>query len=298
MLSSPEIIFKSDNLVNLPKETLIALLKHDELNMEEIDIWTSVIRWAVMQIPELVNEPNGWTFDDVVKVRAVISDVIPHIRFFNVSSEDFSKKIVPYDELLTKTLRHDILHYHMENDYKPTILMLPQRKGQAIIKSNIDSVIINEQHAEWISQKIMESTKLNQENQRTPRTNNGFYKLTLLYRHSKDGKKFRQLCAEKGPTVTVGKVLGTEEILGGYNPLAWRTTLATLTSAIWPPTSESFIFSLDKDKPAKNILSSVVNSPHTIVEDSSSYPWFGYDLYFGGTDGSNPYAQRIYTKEQ
>jgi len=151
MVSTPEIIFKSDDLKSVPKETLITLLKHDELNMEEIDIWTSVVQWAVMQIPGLVNEPRDWSFDDVVKVRAVISDVIPHIRFFNISSKDFNKKIVTYDELLTKPLRHDILHYHMENNYKPTIPMLPPRKGQAAIKFNIDSVIINEQQAAWIS---------------------------------------------------------------------------------------------------------------------------------------------------
>ena len=44
MLSSPEIMFKSDNLASLPKETLIALLKQEKLNMKEIDIWTSVIQ--------------------------------------------------------------------------------------------------------------------------------------------------------------------------------------------------------------------------------------------------------------
>jgi len=50
------------------------------------------------------------------------------------------------------------------------------------------------------------------------------YQLTLLYRNSKDGntvKKFRELCNGKGPTVVVGKVLGTKEILGGYNPNSW-----------------------------------------------------------------------------
>src|SRR6185436_14704126 len=101
-------------------------------------------------------------------------------------------------------------------------------------------------------------TQLNQGNQRIPRINNSFYKLTLLYRHSMDGKNFRQICAGKGPTVSVGKVLGTEELLGGYNPLAWETLDTLASSAIWSSTSESFIFSLDKDKPAKNIVSLVV----------------------------------------
>jgi len=35
MISSPEVIFKSDSLMSLPKDTLITLLRHNELNMEE-----------------------------------------------------------------------------------------------------------------------------------------------------------------------------------------------------------------------------------------------------------------------
>src|SRR6185369_1403350 len=132
MLSSPEIIFKSDNLASLPKETLIALLKQEELNMKEIDIWTSVIQWATNQVPELVNEPDCWTPDDVTKVRALVSDCIQHIRFFNIPPEDYQEKIVPYDELLTKNLRRDIVSYHMNKNYKPKSIVLPPRKGQPI----------------------------------------------------------------------------------------------------------------------------------------------------------------------
>src|SRR6185295_19847639 len=50
MLSFPDIILKSNNIVDLPKATLISLLKNDELNMEEIDIWLSVIQWTTHQI--------------------------------------------------------------------------------------------------------------------------------------------------------------------------------------------------------------------------------------------------------
>ena len=42
MISFPDIVLKSNNVVDLPKATLISLLKNDELNMDEIDIWLSV----------------------------------------------------------------------------------------------------------------------------------------------------------------------------------------------------------------------------------------------------------------
>jgi len=89
MILSPEIIFKSDNLMSLPKETLITLLKHDELNMKEIDIWTSVIQWATKQVPGLINDPDSWSSDNVITLRAIMSDFIPHIRFFNIPLEEF-----------------------------------------------------------------------------------------------------------------------------------------------------------------------------------------------------------------
>jgi len=79
-------MFKSDNLASLPKETLIALLKQEELNMKEIDIWTSVIQWGTNQVPGLVNEPDSWSSEDFTNVRTIISDCIQHIRFFNMMS--------------------------------------------------------------------------------------------------------------------------------------------------------------------------------------------------------------------
>ena len=136
MLSSPEVMFKPDNLMNLPKETLITLLKLDKLNMEEIDIWTSVIQWAINQVPGLVNKPDSWSYEDVTRVRAITSDCFQHIRFFNISSEDLQEKIVPYDELLTKELRRDIVSYHMNKNYKPKSIILPPRKGQAIYNNS------------------------------------------------------------------------------------------------------------------------------------------------------------------
>src|SRR5207244_1942223 len=64
MASQPDLIFKSNDIASLPKETLITLLKNDELNMNEGDIWLSVVRWAVQQVPNLANEQDGWSSND------------------------------------------------------------------------------------------------------------------------------------------------------------------------------------------------------------------------------------------
>src|SRR6185312_7518209 len=142
------------------------------------------------------------------------------------------------------------------------IQMLPPRTGQ----NNVDSLIINKKQANWIKSKIVESkTRQLQENQGTSINQDdvdAFYKLTLLYRRSRDGDtatKFRELCNDKGTTVVVGKVLDTEEILGGYNPFSW-------ISGGEQDSKESFIFALDGNM-HNNIVSFVGDdSSHAIAD--------------------------------
>ena len=115
------------------------------------------------------------------------------------------------------------------------------------------------------------------------------YKLALLYRQSRDGNnvaKFKELCHGKGATVAVGKVSGTEEILGGYNPVSWTGRSGYIS------TDKSFIFALDKNID-KNIVSFVNNNSHAVFDYSLSFPGFGSgnDLYFGN-EKYNPRAQK------
>src|SRR6185312_15785084 len=90
LVSHPEIVLKSNDLAILPKETLITLLKNDELNMNEDDVWMSVIQWGTKQVPELElgSDPDDWPSNDIDKVKDIIADCIPHIRFFSIT---FSK---------------------------------------------------------------------------------------------------------------------------------------------------------------------------------------------------------------
>jgi hypothetical protein len=289
MLSSPDIILKSDNMGDLPKATFISLLKNDELNMDEGDVWMSVVQWAVNQIAGLTDNPTSWSTNDVDAVKDIIAECIPHIRFFNMSAEVFNEKVAPFIELLPRELRSDLLSYYLQKNYKPKTQMLPQRKGQQP-DINIDSVVINKQQASWILQKIAESTQTDRVEQGPVREQTVSYKLTLLYRESRDNsdnydektiaKKFRQMCTNKGPTVAVGRVKDTGEILGGYNPLSWSSSNDGYIS-----TKESFIFSLDKNDVEKNIISFVKKEQThvAIYEYPGGLPYFGNSaLFFGG----------------
>ena len=134
MVSHPNLVFKSNDFATLPKETLINLLKNDDLKMEEDDICMSVVQWATKQVPELELglDVDDWSSHDINTVKNIIAECIPHIRFFNMSSE----KVLLFDDLLPKKLRRDILNYQMKKDYVPTTTMLSPRTGQ---RHNIDA---------------------------------------------------------------------------------------------------------------------------------------------------------------
>jgi len=127
-----------------------------------------------------------------------------------------------------------------------------------------------------------------QENQTASMKQGCDYKFALLYRKSRDGgtvAKFRELCNDKGPTIAVGRVLGTEEILGGYNPIAWG-------HKGWANTNKSFIFALDKITD-KSIVSLVDVTENAIDDNNTRFPKFGQscDLSFG-SNSSRPYAKK------
>ena len=130
MVSHPDIIFKSNDIALLPKETLITLLKSDELGMDEDDIWISAIQWSIRQVPELRlgNDPNDWSSNDINTVKDIIADFIPHIRFFSITPN----KVAQYYDLLPRKLCCDLLNINfiMDKSYKPSTCILPPRKGR------------------------------------------------------------------------------------------------------------------------------------------------------------------------
>ena len=116
MASHPDIIFKSNNLSSLPKETLITLLQNDDLNMKEGDIWMAVIEWAIGQVPGLTNDPNNWSPDEVNTIKGLVADCIPHVRFVDIAYEELFEKFVLYLELLPRKLRNDIFAHHLHKN--------------------------------------------------------------------------------------------------------------------------------------------------------------------------------------
>jgi hypothetical protein len=129
-----------------------------------------------------------------------------------------------------------LLEYFLDNDYDLNKKSESRTSIKEIESKNIDSKIITNQHVEIISKWIdgLEITdKLTSS-----------YEFKLLYRDSEESggalvkiKKFHEVCDNHSRTVTIFKVKDRNEILGGYNPIEWKSDNS------YGITKDSFIFS-------------------------------------------------------
>ncbi|CAB4429982.1 unnamed protein product [Rhizophagus irregularis] len=280
MAKFPEKIFKSLDFTSLPEKSLISLLKRDDLQMKEIEVWDHVLKWGLAKNPTLIPDPVTWTDDDFKTMENSLQYCLPLIRFYNLSSKDFLEKIHPYKKLLKHQLYEDLLKYFLDFESEPNNNFLPPRNGKLdskIVNLNIISLI-----SKWIDKVEIESRFASRNELYLP------YEFKLLLRGSRDGftpDKFHSLCDNMSKTVTFIKVKGTDEILGGYNPIVWET------NKDWGETKDSFIFSFKYNNGIfkDGIMSNVKVINHAIIYGQRYGPSFGSDLILYGSNKTKDY---------
>src|SRR5947207_3048145 len=152
----------------------------------------------------------------------------------------------------------------MESNKELNIDIQPPRK------SKYDTVIIKPQHFAIFSSWI------EKENHSHYNLRNIPYHFRLIYHSSRDGntvEAFHKKCDNKGATIVIIKIEGSEQIIGGYSPLEWDS------SCRYKETKDSFIFSFTDRKNTETAevgYSNNVNGTSTIA----CYP--NYGPVFGG----------------
>jgi hypothetical protein len=209
--------------INIPAPLLEVILKQDELNLNEIEVWENLIKWGIAQEKILDENVSKWDQENFLILERILHRFIPLIRFYDISSENYFSKVVPYEKILPKELQEELLKFHTIPGYIPPTFntLLPR------YPNSINSVIINNGHI-----KIFESW-INRKKE------NVNYKFDLLYRASRDGNtaaEFHNKCDDKGATIVIAKITNSDHILGGYNPLDWN-------GFGYKFTKDSFIFS-------------------------------------------------------
>ncbi|GES93522.1 hypothetical protein GLOIN_2v1881255 [Rhizophagus clarus] len=292
MVKSPEKVFKSLDFTSLPEKSLVQLIKRDDLQMKEVEIWDHVFKWGLAQNSNLLPDPKSWSNDDFEKMKNTLQHCLSLIRFFSLSSKDFLQKVRPYKKLLKRQLYENLLNFHLDPDSEPTDnIPLPRNIK---IDGIIDSKIINN-----LSIISLISRCIDNVNSKFSHIREMYlpYKFQLLLRGSRDGftpKKFHELCNDVPHTVTFIKVKGTEEILGGYNPTIWK-------SSGWGRTKDSFIFSFKNNNVKDAIISNIINVKddmyHAVDYWSTHGPFFGNDLIVRTSGEHNDY-DNIYCKKK
>src|SRR5205807_482143 len=99
-------------------QVLELLLKREDLEMKAIEVWKNLIRWAHAQQPTVNKDPYEWTRDELTLMERTLLRFIPLIKFHDISSEEYHDTVIPYDDLLPKRLRSEILKQHLASGMK------------------------------------------------------------------------------------------------------------------------------------------------------------------------------------
>ncbi|GES97835.1 carbohydrate-binding module family 13 protein [Rhizophagus clarus] len=208
--------FKSLNFSSIPEKLLVSIIRNDKLQMSEVQVWEHVLKWGLAQNSELPSEPTSFSVDDFNTLKNILQQLIPFIRFYNLTSKEFSDKVFPYMKILPKDLCIDLLKTFLnlsDLNSKPSDKSKPRITKKINLKT-IDSKIIRYQHAELILKWV---NRLEITDELTTS-----YEFKLLFRNGLATRKFfHEFCDGKSHTITVAKVKDSNEIVGGYNPIAW-----------------------------------------------------------------------------
>ncbi|GBC10236.1 hypothetical protein RclHR1_09460009 [Rhizophagus clarus] len=216
-----------------------------------------------------------------------------------------------YKNILPEDLVEDVIQYFSDPNSKPLLKNLPLR----ISVYPFDSKIINAKDAATIASWIGKKEGIPYRLKDIP------FKFKLIYRASREGfnaNKFHECCDNKGPTVVIIKVRNSGEIIGGYNPLDWRSIKMTKDKkskrVISRPyidhkrkTSNSFIFSLlSSTNGVIPKLSRVTSKKEAIIWCENKGPCFGlHDLWIpssysqsrSGTNTQKSYEKKVIDRE-
>ncbi|RHZ45832.1 hypothetical protein Glove_646g4 [Diversispora epigaea] len=248
----PSIIFESAEFTSLHESALVSILKRDDLQMKESEIWDYVIKWGTAQNPNLPEKLEKWSDENFITLKATLQQCLPLVRYFHISNSDVMDKIKPYKKILDKQLWNDWKQHLILPDRPIKSVILPPR---LVLKSELPariielfSTIISEEHTAMISSWI-DNRPASYSSKNNP------YEFQLILRGSKDGFApitFWDICDGHANTIAVTKVEGTDEIIGGFNPLAWDKTKEG-----WIKTNKSFTFSFKDGNIQNPILSRV-----------------------------------------
>ncbi|GBC46118.2 hypothetical protein GLOIN_2v1478619 [Rhizophagus irregularis DAOM 181602=DAOM 197198] len=239
-------------------QLLELLVKRDDLNIDEIEIWEGLLKWCLSQ-QNMENDPTKWSKDDITKIERSLHRFIPLIRFYDIKSIDFFYKVYNYKNILPQDLIHDLLEFHIVPNMKPKTNVAPSRKPN--LKFKLNSTLIQSNHTPLFASWIDRKDSSHYDNNNVP------YDFKLLYHSGRDGfdaASFHKNCDNKGATIWIAKIQGSSQLVGGYNPLDWSG------NDVWKTTRDSFLFSFADGKNISTAKLGYVKNPNKAIYCSNN----------------------------
>ncbi|RIB09362.1 hypothetical protein C2G38_2146591 [Gigaspora rosea] len=76
----PNLVFASYDFFSVQENALITLLKRDDLQIEESEIWDKIIEWGKAQTPNLPSDLEQWNDENFLALKTTLDKCIPLIR--------------------------------------------------------------------------------------------------------------------------------------------------------------------------------------------------------------------------
>ncbi|CAG8480734.1 14277_t:CDS:2, partial [Acaulospora colombiana] len=164
---NPDLLLNSPDFLQLDQEVLTYIVRRDdfdveELEIEEIELWRKLIRWAVFRtsnsdeiskksISELNLTPE---FSDLCRN---LDPFVKYIDFYMINAGDFYHWVKPFRILFPEDLYEDLLHYHLSPEtHKGALAQYFSRRFKPK-NISIDSIIIKAYYlpiiCTWIKQE-------------------------------------------------------------------------------------------------------------------------------------------------
>ncbi|CAJ0841132.1 7810_t:CDS:10 [Entrophospora sp. SA101] len=112
----PWMLFESTKFYQLDESILLQIIKRDELQMKESEIWHNIVIWGTMQDSNLPDGMENWKQRDFDSLERILHNFIPFIRFFHMTTKEFDNKVSPYRPIFPNELYEDILWHFIKPD--------------------------------------------------------------------------------------------------------------------------------------------------------------------------------------
>ncbi|EXX61738.1 uncharacterized protein OCT59_006028 [Rhizophagus irregularis] len=276
--TDPRPFITSKNFPSLDKDILYGLLKRDDMQIDEVSVWDSLIKWGIEQTPGLGNKNNDrtkWNNINYEALKKTLNQFIPHIRFVEISPSEYFDKVRPYKAIIPNHIYEEIEEFYFKGTLPKTFTLSP-RVGKIRIESDIIKPILIPTIINWINKREAKSF-LNK--------NDSSYKFNLIYRGSIDGidsNLFRNRCKSQEPILILVKCQNLKKIFGGYTPVGFYRYLSnSWNNNYYIYSTDSFIFSFEDNDDNQNMKISRVTS-HNYAIYNNYYD--GYGFSFGSGD--------------